>query len=66
MGNYQVGDLIETKKKHPCGCSTWVVIRTGADYKIKCQSCGRIVMLSYEKFIKCIKKVIKQNGESIE
>ena len=66
MGNYQIGDLIETKKKHPCGCSTWTIIRTGADYKIKCQNCGRIVMLSYEKFIKCIKKVIQQNGEPIE
>lgn len=62
MEKYHLGDVIETKKKHPCGCSTWTIIRTGADYKIKCQGCGRIVMLPYEQFIKRIKKVISQDG----
>ena len=40
-----LGDLIQTRKKHPCGSDRWVIIRVGADIKIKCKGCGRIVML---------------------
>lgn len=61
---FAVGDIIETKKKHPCGSSRWEIIRTGADYKIRCQGCGRIVMLSYEDFIRKVKKVIEQKQTS--
>ncbi len=61
MGIYQLGDILETKKKHPCGCSQWEVIRTGADYKIKCRQCGRIVMLPYEELVRRVKKVV-DNG----
>ena len=57
MEKVQVGDTISTKKKHPCGSFEWTVIRTGADVKIKCNGCGRIVMLPYEEFIKRVKKV---------
>jgi len=58
MQAYPVGTNIETKKQHPCGCKEWQVIRAGADYKIKCSGCGRIVMLSYEDLKKRVKRVI--------
>lgn len=48
----RLGDVIKTRKPHPCGTDTWVVIRTGADIKIKCQGCGRIVMLDREVFLR--------------
>lgn len=51
-------DIVEMRRAHPCGGTRWIVIRTGADIKIKCLTCGRIVMLDYETFIKRIKKVI--------
>lgn len=41
----RLGDLVQTRKTHPCGSSEWTVIRTGADIKIKCSGCGRIVMM---------------------
>ena len=44
-----------TKKKHPCGGNVWTVVRTGADYKIRCDKCGRVVMLSYSDFLKTVK-----------
>ncbi len=53
----KVGDKIVTKKPHPCGCSNWSVIRVGADIKIKCENCSRIVMLSLGDFNKRLKKV---------
>ena len=55
-----LGDVIQTRKPHPCGGDTWVVIRTGADIKIKCQGCGRIVMLDRQVFIKRRKKLIQR------
>lgn len=49
------------KKQHPCGSKEWEVIRVGADIKIKCNGCDRIVMLPRSKFEKMVKKIIKQN-----
>lgn len=62
---FNLGDIVETKKEHPCGSKQWEVIRVGADFKIKCLGCGRIVMLPRPKFEKSVKKVIK-SAESSE
>ena len=58
--NLSVGDKVETKKNHPCGKKSIVftVLRIGADIKIKCDNCGREVMLSRLKIEKMIKKII--------
>lgn len=53
---YSVGDKIITKKKHPCGGDSWTIVRTGADFKIRCDKCGRVVMLSTEEFNRAVKK----------
>ncbi|MGI6665334.1 MAG: DUF951 domain-containing protein [Christensenellaceae bacterium] len=58
MSAFALGDIVETKKVHPCGSKEWKVIRTGADYKIKCQGCGRIVMLPYRDMLKKVKRVV--------
>jgi hypothetical protein len=55
----KIGDVVETKKKHPCGNTTWTVIRTGMDIKLKCRGCGRIVMLDREKFEKRVKRILE-------
>jgi hypothetical protein len=47
------------KKQHPCGSYNFEVIRLGADIKIKCDGCGRIVMIPRSKFVKGAKKIIK-------
>ena len=58
-----LGDVIKTRKPHPCGSDIWTVIRTGADIKIKCQGCGRIVMLDRQAFLKRRKKTLSQGPE---
>ena len=55
---YNLGDIVQTKKQHPCGCDLWEVARVGADVKIKCEKCGRLVMLSSTDFEKRLKKVL--------
>ncbi len=52
----ELHDKIQTRKKHPCGSDKWEVIRVGADVKIKCEGCGRIVMLERGEFDKRMKK----------
>jgi hypothetical protein len=47
------------KKGHPCGSNEWEIIRMGADIKIKCCKCTRLVMLPRSKFEKDIKKILK-------
>ena len=39
----RVGDLLEMKKPHPCGCKQFLVIRAGMDFKIRCQKCARLI-----------------------
>ncbi|MBX7316649.1 DUF951 domain-containing protein [Clostridium chauvoei] len=46
------------KKQHPCGSKSFEVIRLGADIKIKCTGCGRIIMLPRSKFQKDAKKIV--------
>ena len=58
-----LGDVITTRKSHPCGSSEWTVIRTGADIKIRCRGCGRIVMLDRESFLRRRKAVLSR-GEA--
>ncbi|CDR31451.1 Bacterial protein of uncharacterised function (DUF951) [Acholeplasma oculi] len=57
MGNYVLGQIIQTKKPHVCGSKDWEVLRTGVDIKLKCVGCGReIMMLKYELDKRLIKK----------
>lgn len=59
----QVNDIIQTKKPHPCGSSRFLVLRVGMDFKIKCEACGREVMVPRAKIEKNIKKVLRGEGE---
>lgn len=57
---YDIGTIVQMKKQHPCGSYLWEIIRLGADIKIRCKGCERIVMLPRNKFEKDAKKVIEK------
>ena len=57
------GDVITMKKKHPCGCDRFTVLRIGADFRIKCLECGREVMLERVKVEKNIRKLSREGAE---
>jgi len=40
-----LGDVIRLRRAHPCGSSEWLVDRLGADIGLRCQGCGRHVLL---------------------
>ncbi|MEG1687968.1 MAG: DUF951 domain-containing protein [Angelakisella sp.] len=54
----QVGDILELKKPHPCGCHQFLVTRVGMDFKIQCVQCGHLLMSPRAKVERSIKKII--------
>lgn len=57
---YKLDDLVETKKSHVCGNKIWRVIRTGADIKLECLGCKRVILLAKNELDKKIKKILEK------
>lgn len=53
----RVGDILTMKKPHPCGSARWLVLRIGADFRLRCTGCGHEVMGARSKFEKNVKKI---------
>lgn len=66
IGNeFTVGQRVIMRKPHACGSSEWEIVRTGADVKIKCSGCGRVVMLDRDDFMRAAKKLMgEKDGNS--
>lgn len=62
----QVGDLVRLRKPHPCGSYEWRVVRIGADIGLKCQACGRRILLDRRAFKKRVKTVIPRSSTQAE
>ena len=60
MNEQKVGDIVETRKQHPCGSKTWEITRVGVDFKLRCTNCGHVIMVEREKALKMIKKIANQ------
>lgn len=56
---YQVGDIVKTKKRHPCGSKLWELTRVGVDFKLKCLRCGHVITLERPKALKAITKKVE-------
>ena len=59
---YEVGDIVKMKKKHPCGSFEWEVLRVGADFRLKCMGCGHEVMTPRFKAEKNVRQVIENSS----
>ena len=53
-----VGDIVELKKQHACGCKEFEITRVGMDIKIRCTQCSRVIMLDRETLEKRVKKIL--------
>lgn len=58
--NYTLGTKVVMKKPHPCGTNAWEIVRLGADIKIKCLNCGRVVLIPRIEFNRKLKKIITE------
>ena len=52
----RLGDIVKLKKPHPCGSNEWEVIRLGADIKVRCRGCGRVVMMPRRRFARRVRQ----------
>lgn len=62
----RLNDILLMKKPHPCGEKQWLVLRTGADFRLRCMGCGHEVMIARHKAEKNIKNVIRQENSSTD
>lgn len=62
----QMHDVIRLRKPHPCGSTDWQVVRLGADIGLRCQGCGRRILLSRRDVARRMKKYVHQAGDPEE
>ena len=58
IDGFALGDRVILKKPHACGENLWEIVRVGADVKLKCTACGRVVMLDRLDFMKRARKLL--------
>lgn len=56
-------DILVMKKPHPCGSNNWEVLRTGADFRLRCMGCGHELMIPRHKAEKNIRKIERKTSE---
>ena len=66
IAQFDLGDIVSMKKPHACGENEWIIIRVGADVKLKCNHCGRIVMLERADFVRMGKRILIKKEQSAE
>lgn len=59
----RINDVLLMKKAHPCGSKEFLVLRSGMDFKLKCNGCGHEIMISRQKAEKNIKKIQRNENE---
>lgn len=59
----RVNDVLVMKKNHPCGCNSFLVLRSGMDFKLKCEKCGHEIMIPRSKAEKSIRRVVREENE---
>ena len=63
---FSLNDKVIMKKQHACGTNLWIITRVGVDIKLKCDNCGREIMMDRLEFQKKLKKVLKDEENKKE
>lgn len=63
MDEFVVGQRVQMKKGHPCGANNWIIIRVGMDFRLKCDNCGRSVLIPRSRFMRRVKAVLDQDHQ---
>ena len=57
------GDIVRLKKKHPCGSFDWEVLRSGADFRLKCCGCEHQVMMARKPIGDEMRSILEVSSE---
>lgn len=60
----RLNDILVMKKAHPCGSNRWQVLRTGADFRLRCMGCDHELMTPRFKAEKNIRSVEREKNSS--
>jgi hypothetical protein len=59
----QMGDRLRLRKQHPCGSYDWEVVRLGADIGLRCEKCGRRVLLPRSEVERRTKQILPRQNK---
>lgn len=57
-------DVVRTRKPHPCGGDTWRIVRLGAEIGMRCETCGRRVLLPRAELERRIKQFVARGPDA--
>ena len=57
-----LNDRVRLRKPHPCGSTDWRVVRLGADIGLKCEGCGRRVLLPRSEAERRIRQILSRGA----
>lgn len=58
-----LGDVVRTRKTHPCGGDQWEIVRLGADIGLRCLRCDRKVLMPRAKLERRIREFVRRGPE---
>jgi hypothetical protein len=64
--HFELGDRLRLRKQHPCGNTDWEVVRLGADIGLRCEKCGRRVLLPRSEVERRIKQVLPRAVKPVD
>jgi hypothetical protein len=60
-----LGDVVRLRRRHPCGGDTWLVDRLGADIGIRCETCGRHVLVERKALERRIAAFVRRGDPAL-
>ena len=57
---FQVEDIVELKKPHPCGSKEFKILRVGSQMRIACMGCSHDMTIDIIKLEKAVKRFVKK------
>lgn len=63
--DYQLADTVQMKKPHACQTNNWEITRIGADIKLRCLGCARVVMMPRAEFNRKLKKILTKAKDPV-
>lgn len=65
MKKYKENDIVTLKKGHPCGENLWRIERMGADMKLRCLGCDKLIWMKRIDFDKKIRRIKDKEGKFV-
>jgi hypothetical protein len=61
---FDVGNIVELKKPHPCGSKQFKILRVGSEMRIQCLGCSHDMTIDRVKLEKAVKHFVDKDGNA--